>query len=305
MATDVSDAFIKDYVADLVHVFQRRGAYLMPAVRVRTGVVGQTTTFQVIGKGTASTKARHGDVTPMNQTHTPATATLSDFYAGDYVDALDEAKLNIDERKAIAEGGAFALGRKVDEQILAALDGTTQTVINIDESTYASYLASALQWTEALSSNDVPNDGQRYAVVTPRLHTQLSTINAFASSDFVNSNGTPFNVGEPSLDKWRDWQNVKWKQHSDTTTMGVGTATAKNFLWHKSACGYATAKYVVPKGNFVVGAGGNAMVAADIQWIGPKAAHWVNHMMSGGAVLIDDTGVIEASHDDTQAVVTS
>lgn len=305
MATDVSDAFIKDYVADLVHTFQRRGAYLLPAVRPRAGVVGQTTTFQVIGKGTATTKARHGSITPMNQTHTPATATLTDFYAGDYVDALDEAKLNIDERMAIAQGGAFALGRKVDEQILAAMDGTTQTVQNIDETSIATYFQSALEWVEALDTNDVPNDGQRYAVITPRLHSQLSTIDEFTSRDYVLSNGTPFNGGSPTLDRWREWMNVKWKSHTDSTTMGVGTATAKNFMWHKPTVGYATAKYVVPKGTFVVGAGGAAMVAADIQWVAPKAAHWVNHMMSGGAVLIDDGGVIEASHDDTAAVVTT
>jgi hypothetical protein len=47
------------------------------------------------------------------------------------------------------------------------------------------------------------------------------------------------------------------------------------------------------------------MVAADITWHGDRASWFVNHMMSGGAVLIDDTGVIEALWDDSAAIVTS
>ena len=65
----------------------------------------------------------------MNQTHTAISTTLADFYAGDWVDKLDEAKINIDERKAIARGGAKALGRKVDDQLLTILDTTSQSTV--------------------------------------------------------------------------------------------------------------------------------------------------------------------------------
>ena len=63
----------------------------------------------------------------MNQDHSNVECFLEDFYAGDWVDKLDEAKTNIDERMAIAKGGAWALGRKVDEQIFTAMDTSTQT----------------------------------------------------------------------------------------------------------------------------------------------------------------------------------
>src|SRR3546814_2958528 len=79
----------------------------------------------------ATTKARHGTITPMNQTHTAPSCTLADFYAGDWVDRLDEAKTMINERDKLASGGAMALGRKVDDQITTVLDTTSQTAVTI------------------------------------------------------------------------------------------------------------------------------------------------------------------------------
>lgn len=300
MSTSITTSFITDYVADFVHAMQQRGSLLINAVRHRTGVVGSTSVFQVIGTGTATTKARHGSITPMNQTHSTATATLADFYAGDWYDKLDEAKVNINERMAIAEGGAWALGRKMDAQILVSLDATTQTVENVDETSIATYLASAIEWNEAIIANNTPNDGQIYAAISPPLHSAFSTIDEFTSSDYVQANGTPFRAGAPVQDKWRDWLGVKWKAIVEATTMSTTGASGKNFMWHKRAIGYASGKVSGPG---TVSPDGS--VAADITWHGDRAAWFINHMMSGGAVIIDDNGVIEASHDNTQAVPTS
>ena len=117
MATDVSDAFINLYEKEVHQQFQRRGSYLLPTVRTKGKVNGSAVIFQKMGTGTATTKSRHGTITPMNVSHTPITVTLADFYAGDWADYLDLEKLNIDERMELAEAGAMALGRKIDDQI--------------------------------------------------------------------------------------------------------------------------------------------------------------------------------------------
>ena len=131
MSTSIDQAFVSSYEAKVHEVFQRKGSYLKDAVRMKTDVVGSTAYFAKVGKGTATTKSRHGTITPMNQTHAQPSITLADFYAGDWVDKLDEAKTNINERDAIASGGAMALGRKVDDQIVTVLDTTTQTPTTI------------------------------------------------------------------------------------------------------------------------------------------------------------------------------
>ena len=65
-----------------------------------------------------------------------------------------------------------------------------------------------------------------------------------------------------------------------TTTTGEGqnaVTTATCFLFHKSAIGFAS----------------GADVTTDITWHGDHAAHFINSMMSQGAGLIDDDGVIK------------
>lgn len=295
MSTSITTSFIRDYEADLNHDFQRRGGILRDAVRTKDNVVGSSTTFQRIGKGMATTKARHGVITPMNQDHTAIQCTLSDFYAGDWVDKLDEAKTNIDERMAIAQGGAWALGRKVDDQILTALDGTTQSTKTVTVSSTAAVRGTVLSWIAAAWSNDVPNDGMVYGVISPNLDSYLMTVDEYASSDFVTAK--PYEDGAGIM-RWRKWGGVLWTVHTGLT--GIGTNTCKGFIFHKNAVGYATGAHSQNKAQ-----NQGDSVSADITWHGDRAAHFVNHYMSGGACLIDDSGVIEANWDDNEAVPTS
>ena len=297
MSTSITVAFVNSYEAKVHEVFQRRGSYLKDSVRVRDNVVGSTAVFNKIGTGTATTKARHGTITPMNQTHTAPSCTLADFYAGDWVDKLDEAKVNINERDVIASGGAMALGRKVDSQITTVLDQTSQATITLTVTSKATVLATAIEFAEAAWLNDVPNDGEVYSIVSARYWSQLMTIDQFQRAEYVGADGQTFVQG-PSIGKgrWKDWMGIKWKMQ--TGLPGAGTATSKSFIYHKTAVGYAVAQSA---GNVA----GNEAVAADITWHGDRAAHFVNHMMSGQACMIDDTGVIEGNLDDTAAIVTS
>jgi hypothetical protein len=233
----------------------------------------------------------------MNQTHTAPSTTLADFYAGDWVDKLDEAKTNINERDVIASGGAMALGRKVDDQITTVLDTTGQSTITLTVTSIAAILSTAIEFAEAAWANDVPNDGQVYAVVSARYWSQLMTVDQFQRAEYVGADGQSFRQG-PAVgrSKWKDWMGIKWKMQ--TGLPGAGSATSKVFIYHKSSVGYAVAQSA---GNVA----GNESVAADITWHGDRASHFVNHMMSGNAVMIDDSGVIEGNLDDTAAIVTS
>jgi len=260
MSTSIDQSFITSYDAKVHEVFQRKGSYLKDAVRLKDGVVGSTAVFQKIGKGTATTKARHGTITPMNQDHTAPSCTLADFYAGDWVDKLDEAKINISERDAIASGGAMALGRKCDDQITTVLDTTSQATVTLTVSSKSAILATAIEFAESAWNNDVANDGEVYAVVTPRFWSQLMLLDQFSDADYVGTNGQAFAQGpKMGRGKWKDWNGVMWKMQ--TGLPGAGSATAKCFIWHKSAIGYAVA---ASAGNIA----GNESVSADITWRG-------------------------------------
>lgn len=100
MATSIDQAFVKQFEREVHEAYQRQGSKLRNTVRTINNVKGASTTFQKVGKGVASTKSTHGMVPVMNLDHTNVECTLQDFYAGDWVDKLDELKINIDEDRS-------------------------------------------------------------------------------------------------------------------------------------------------------------------------------------------------------------
>ncbi|WP_029009198.1 phage capsid protein [Azospirillum halopraeferens] len=265
MATTVAQAFVKQFEREVHEAYQRMGSKLRNTVRTKNNVQGASTIFQKVGKGTAATKARHGAVPVMNLDHTPVECLLGDFYAGDWVDKLDELKTNIDERQIIAGAGAYALGRKTDELLITAMDqsGNFAGAAN-DGMTRAKVLAAF----EILGGADVPDDGQRYAVVGWKQWSQLLSIEEFASSDYVGSEELPWRGTQA-----KRWLGTLWIPHSGLTLQDG----ARLCHWyHKTAIGHAS----------------GTDVKTDITWHGDRAAHFVNNMMSQGACLIDATGVV-------------
>ena len=121
MANTIDQAFIKQFETEVHLAYQRMGSKLRNTVR-SSNVTGSVARFQKIGKGAANTKARNGDVTAMELVHTNVEATMADFYAPEYIDKLDELKININERQAVAQSAAAALGRKTDEILITAMD---------------------------------------------------------------------------------------------------------------------------------------------------------------------------------------
>lgn len=302
MSTSVSNSFIRQYERDVHDIFQLEGSVLKPGVRFKTDVVGTSTTFQKAGKGVATTKSRHGTITPMNQDHTAIECTLSDFYAGDWVDKLDEAKLNIDERGVIARGGAMALGRKVDDQIFTVLAANAEDAGAVTITSSAAIRNGLTEMVQRCISNDAYEPNNMYGVLSPVAWAMAMTIDQFQNADFVGSNGQEFAKNAPVKGVFKNWLGVLWTVHS--ANPGIGTATSDIFVWNKRSIGYATGKHSANVAS--VGGQKNEMnISADITWHGDRAAHFINHAMSGGACAIDATGMITSQIDDTGAIPTS
>jgi len=262
-------------VADVHEAYQQRGSKLRGTVRLKTGVTGATAVFQKNGKGAAGKKTRHGNVPLMNVEHTSVTATLEDWYGADYIDHLDELKTNTDERLVVANAGAYALGRKVDELIVAKL---AQASAVVPEAASGLTKAKVLEAFATLNGNDVPDDGNRFAVVGAHQWNELLDISEFKSADFAGDR-YPWLKGTES----RTWLGITWMFH---TGLPLSGGTRKCFLYHRSALGLAEGQEV--------------KVFTD--WVPEKAAHLVDHLLSAGAVLIDQDGVVEIDCDDDAAL---
>ena len=288
MPQDVSDAFIKQYERDVHQAYQRRGSFIRPTVRVKTGVKGASTTFQTTGRGIAGTKGRHGLVPVMNVSHDPVECTVQDFYAGDWVDKLDELKINIDERMVLVNAGAWALGRKTDELIFAQMAQNTNTAVTMASTSAAAVRNAAIAAVTALFSRDIPDDGQTYACLSWQTWSKLLTVEEFASADYVDVSGRPF-AGKAfqSNGQWKRWMGVMWTAQNGLPIDGNNVRS--NFIWHKTAIGHGVGQDVT----------------SDITWHGDRAAHFVNNMMSQGSCLIDNEGVQTLNYDEDGTLPTA
>lgn len=270
MSVSIDKVFVKQFEADVHLAYQQMGTKLRATVRSKSGVVGASTTFQKVGRGTASTKSRHGIVPVMNLNHEPVECLLQDYYAGDWVDALDELKTNVDERRVVASAGAYALGRKTDELIIGAMNGATASVGDYTKDLTKDAILNAL---EILNTNDVPDDGRRFAVVGVHQWNQLLSMEEFVSADYVND--TPLINGCEN----RKWLGITWVLHNG---LPLDTTNRDCFIYHASSIGHACGQEV----------------KTDISWHGERAAHFISNSMSQGAVLIDATGIVRVKCSD-------
>lgn len=265
MSTSIDQAFVKLYEREVHEAYQRQGSKLRNTVRTKTGVRGSSTVFQTVGKGTAGTKGRHGMVPVMNVEHSNVEAVLTDYYAGEWVDDLDELKVNIDERQVLANAGAYALGRKTDELIIEALTATNTsagdggTGLNIEK---------VLAAFEALGAADVPDDGQRYAIIGWKQFSDLLQVPEFSNADYVGEEHLPWRGTQAKF-----WLGTMWIPHSGLPLDG---GVRKCFWYHRSAVGHAVGQEV----------------KTTITYHGDRAAHFINSSMSQGAVLIDKSGAV-------------
>jgi hypothetical protein len=271
MSASIDQAFVKHYESEVQEAYQRQGSKLRPTVRSKTDVRGASTVFGKVGRGTAAAKARNGVVPVMNIDHTSVECFLQDYYAGDWIDRMDELKTNNDERMVAANAGAYALGRKTDELIISAFDSaTTEAVGTASGLTDGNGLtrAKVLLAFEMLGAADVPDDGQRYAVVGWRQWSDLLALPEFANAQYVGDGELPWKGTQA-----KRWLGALWIPHSGLTK---NSALRYCYFYHRTAVGHASA----------------AEIATDITWHGDRAAHFVNTMMSQGAVLVDGTGVV-------------
>ena len=263
MATSITNAFITQFEAEVHMAYQRMGSKLKNLVRTVNGVNGSSVKFQKVAKGSANTKARHAEVVAMDLSHTAVSATLTDYYAADYVDKLDELKVNIDERQVIAQSAAYALGRKTDDVIIDVLKGATSIANNVNSSATSMTLIKAKNMMEVFNTNDVPDDNQRYWAVGPKQWSDLLSVDQFSRVEYVGPQDLPFANGMTA----KRWMGFLFFVHS-----GLTVATDRQTLaFHKSA----------------LGLGVGTDVKTEVNYVPEKVSHLITSMISLGAVEID------------------
>jgi hypothetical protein len=139
MSTQITTAFVEQYSANVQHLAQQKGSRLRSAVTVES-VVGKNAFFEQIGATAARIRtSRHSDTPRMDTPHARRRVSLSDYDWADLIDNEDKVRMLIDPTSPYSQAAANAMGRAMDDAIIAAADGTAYT--GVDGSTATSFLA--------------------------------------------------------------------------------------------------------------------------------------------------------------------
>lgn len=204
MSTQITTAFVQQYRANVEHLLQQKGSRLRPYVRVESqnaefefyDRIGSTSAQEVTG--------RHQDTPLITVPHDRRRCSLRDFDWAELIDRPDRIRLLIDPTSPYAQNAGFALGRKMDEIIIAgAFDtvytgktgagtvthpSTQQIAHNYVESGSAASsgltIGKLRKAKEMLDSKETDPSDPRYIICTARQIHDLLTSTEVTSADF-------------------------------------------------------------------------------------------------------------------------
>lgn len=127
MSTQVNTAFVQQYSANVQMLSQQMGSRLRDTVRVES-MTGKNAFFDQVGSATAQKRTtRHGDTPQIDTPHARRRVSLVDYEYADLIDDQDKIRMLIDPTSAYARAAAAAMGRAIDDEIIAAATGTAYT----------------------------------------------------------------------------------------------------------------------------------------------------------------------------------
>lgn len=128
MSFEVTTAFVQQYSDNIQLLSQQKGSRLRNAVATKDDIKGKKYFHDQIGSTAAQRRTtRHGDTPLISTPHSRRMVTLYDYDWADLIDDLDKVKLLTDPQSSYAQNAAFAMGRSMDDQLIAAATGTAYT----------------------------------------------------------------------------------------------------------------------------------------------------------------------------------
>ena len=198
MSSQITTAFVEQYSANIQMLSQQMGSLLRDAVR-NESVVGKDAYFDQIGKVTAILKtSRHSDTPQIDTPHSRRRVSLADYEFADLIDQQDKVRLLIDPTSSYAKAAAYAMGRAMDDVIIAAALGSANTgvsggtavalpagnIVAANTGGTGMNIAKLAAAKQILDAGDVDPSIKRHIVVSPAEIADLLNNTTVTSSDF-------------------------------------------------------------------------------------------------------------------------
>ena len=276
MSVNLSAVAVTEFDSMVKHAYQGMGL-LKNAVTVRNNVVGDTYKFRRMGKGTANQKATAADVVAMGVGHEFKTATLANWNAPEFTDIFDAQEVNFDEKQELANTIAGALGRRCDQLVIDAMDGSTPTTITVAAGGANLSMAKVIEAQVELRDQGVPNSELFAAIEAQGLGGLLNDQKATSA----------------------DYQAIKALVSGEINTLcGFQFIVIET----RSEGGLTEAANIVDSWFFQRPAVGLAIgidMKTEINYVPEKTAWLTNGMLKAGSVVRDEGGLVKVQYDKT------
>ena len=276
MSKTLSSVAVTEFDSMVKHAYQG-SSLLRPAVTVRNNVVGDTYKFRNMGKGLANQKSTSDLVTPMDVSHSFATATLSNWNAPEYTDMFDAAEVNFDEKQELASTIAQSLGRRCDQLVIDAMDAETTYAATVAAGGDNLTTAKIIDAQVALRRQGVPNS-ELFAVVNAGGLDGLLNDDKLASSDYNNVKA----LVNGDVDTFGGFKFIVVEDR-DEGGLTVASDIVDSYFFHRSAVGLAI----------------GIDMKTSVDWIADRTSWLCNGALKAGAVSRDGLGIVKVQYDET------
>jgi len=194
MSTQITTAFSQQFSTNVQLLSQQMGSILRAACDEES-VTGEKAFFDNVGSSAAVKRtSRHQDTPLVETPHDRRMVTLETYEWADLIDEADKVQMLIDPTSTYARAAAAAMGRAMDDSIIAAATGSaltgktggtatalTQTIANGSADMTVAKLITA---KKKLDDGSVDPSIPRHIVVGPDQIEALLGTTSVTSSDF-------------------------------------------------------------------------------------------------------------------------
>ena len=194
------------------------------------------------GAATAVTRGLNGKIPGYVVNNNQLTVTLTEQHAPYETTDFNVFQSQGPQLEIMRMSCTNVLGRKIDSEIFTAMDTCTQGVSTTATTDVLGLMTSG---QTLLGRNDfATDDGNVTAVISTTFFNALKATKEFGNVNWSNTKA--HEEGIPNQRRIYDWNGTKILVHNGVP--GVGTASEKNFIFHKNAVGFAMDKLDVELG---------------------------------------------------------
>jgi hypothetical protein len=270
MSINLSAVAAKIYDSAVKQAYQD-SAKLTPTVYTKTAKKSDEIKFRTMGKGLATqVTTPSADVVPMDVDHGLVACPLTNWRAAEYTDIFDNAEVNFSEVNELAGVIAKSLGRRSDQLVLDALATTTTTAVGTTGTALS--IDTLIAAKKTLDAAGVPME-DRYFVVESKGISDLLKTTEVTNSDYNSVKALV--AGE--VDTFLGFKIIQIADRAEggIETVNVG-ADYQGYAYHKRSVGF----------------GRNMDISTKAEWVSQKQSWLSVGNFKGGAVKIDDEGIV-------------